>query len=372
MSELVVTRSNVQALRWKFLATASSLAFFGHFGVATAAPDNDSDQPVVWIELGGQLDFLSDSQQRFAPPFFAKIPQTGFTSPLTLEGPSNYDIEKDGKIVFQPNESDWIFSASIRYGRNSGNGFRHEQTSNLVGYFPIHNPTLARHRYAETTTSSNETHDIADFMAGRDVGLGASASLLSGGFRFAQFRSQSSAAVYADPDYNNPIKPSGFIPTQPKYFHNFGARVQNKASFTGVGPALSWGASLPLNSKTQNAQISFDWGLNGAVLFGRQKSKGSHQTNGKLSTGIGIAAFGLHYHTTHYTHSVQHDRSRMVAVPNVGAVAGLSFCYANAKVSLGYRADLFFGAMDGGIDTRKSENVGFYGPFANVSIGFGG
>jgi hypothetical protein len=59
-------------------------------------------------------------------------------------------------------------------------------------------------------------------------------------------------------------------------------------------------------------------------------------------------------------------------VPNVGGFAGVSLQRGAAKVSLGYRVDFFFGAMDGGIDTTKSENRGFYGPFANISIGFGG
>ena len=58
-----------------------------------------------------------------------------------------------------------------------------------------------------------------------------------------------------------------------------------------------------------------------------------------------------------------------VIVPNVGGFAGLSFRYADAKVSFGYRADFFFGAIDGGIDARKSETLGFYGPFATISIG---
>jgi len=61
-----------------------------------------------------------------------------------------------------------------------------------------------------------------------------------------------------------------------------------------------------------------------------------------------------------------------VAVPNVGALFGVSYKYQNAKVSFGYRVDEFFGAMDGGIDTRKSENRGFFGPYANISIGLGG
>ena len=62
----------------------------------------------------------------------------------------------------------------------------------------------------------------------------------------------------------------------------------------------------------------------------------------------------------------------MVAVPNVGALFGISYKYQNAKISFGYRADEFFGAMDGGIDTHKSENRGFNGPYATISIGLGG
>jgi hypothetical protein len=66
------------------------------------------------------------------------------------------------------------------------------------------------------------------------------------------------------------------------------------------------------------------------------------------------------------------DRSRSVIVPNVGGFAGLSYRYSNAKLSLGYRADFFFGAMDGGIDTRKTYDRNFYGPFATISVGLGG
>ena len=65
-------------------------------------------------------------------------------------------------------------------------------------------------------------------------------------------------------------------------------------------------------------------------------------------------------------------RSRTVTIPNVGGMAGVSLKFPNAKVSLGYRADFFFGAMDGGIDTAHRENVGFYGPFATMSVGIGG
>ena len=111
------------------------------------------------------------------------------------------------KISFHPSRSDWIFFASVRYGRNTSNGYRHQQTNSApLGEAII--PTLARHRYEQTTTSDTEAHDIFDFMAGKDVGFGAlgmkGTSVLSGGVRFAQFRSASGLAVYSDPDYINP------------------------------------------------------------------------------------------------------------------------------------------------------------------------
>ena|SRR5580692_7961928 len=116
--------------------------------------------------------------------------------------------------------------------------------------------------------------------------------------------------------------------------------------------------------------LALDWGLNAAILFGRQKAIVHHQT-----TAL--------YHPAHvyasdsdknllYQNITGHARSRAVTVPDVGGFAGLSFLYSNAKISLGYRADLFFGVMDGGIDRVKSENRGFYGPFASVSVGIGG
>ena len=373
MSELTNKQSGGHALRWNLLVTVSAFALLGSF-VDEAKASDDTDRPVVWIELGGELNRLDESRELIAPPFFTSVVNAGFASPLVFEKSPPYRIDEDGKISLQPEGSDWVFSVSIRYGRSSAKTNNHEQTNNLIGNVNNANPTHARHRYAETATSYTGTHDILDFMAGKDFGLGlfgrSGTSVLSGGIRFAQFRSKSGLSVYADPDYANPNVTSI---VGPKYFHNFSANARNQKSFNGIGPEISWDASAPLIGQIQNGQITLDWGLNGAVLFGRQKSVGYHQTKGKLSTGlISNPAQGKYYNTTHYTHSLSHNRSRMVAVPNVGAVAGLSFRYASAKVSFGYRADHFFGAMDGGVDARKSGNVGFYGPFATISMGFGG
>ncbi len=88
--------------------------------------------------------------------------------------------------------------------------------------------------------------------------------------------------------------------------------------------------------------------------------------NGKYQTVPPYGADPICFHAT------PHDRSRTVIVPNVGGFLGVSFRYPNAKVSLGYRADFFFGAMDTGIDARHTVDRNFYGPFATISIGLGG
>ena len=58
--------------------------------------------------------------------------------------------------------------------------------------------------------------------------------------------------------------------------------------------------------------------------------------------------------TTQHSNAAAFDRTRTVIVPNLGGFAGVSYCFPDAKLSLGYRADFFFGAMDGGIDTRRT------------------
>ncbi len=106
--------------------------------------------------------------------------------------------------------------------------------------------------------------------------------------------------------------------------------------------------------------------MNAALLFGRQKARFSHQSAVDRVTGVA-------YPTATQAHPMAtRSRSRMVTVPNIGGFAGLSYRIRNAKFAAGYRADFFFGAKDSGLDTRNTTDVGFYGPYATISIGLGG
>ncbi|HEY5238542.1 MAG TPA: hypothetical protein VIJ62_09200, partial [Rhizomicrobium sp.] len=282
---------------------------------------------------------------------------------------------------FQPQDSDWVFFASIQYGRSASHRHLHQQTYPSTVHLTAGTRTFgvikpAGAKFTDTVVQNGQQHLILDFQAGKDVGLGMFAgkkgtSVFSAGVRFAQFSTKSNIALKSDPDWHFTYYYVGYFHKSfpiGQSFHSNLAGLGSRHSFHGVGPSISWDASAPVVGNAQASEITFDWGLNAALLFGRQKAFTHHHTTARFAP----PPFNPRPYTV-YVHSTPiPDRTRTIAVPNVGGFAGVSYRFPNAKVSAGYRADLFFGAMDGGIDAAKKENVGFYGPFASVSVGLGG
>jgi len=392
MSELIPSKKNFrETARWQLLSGTSALVLIAY--LASPAIAEESDRPTLWIELGGQLNRLEESQEAFAPPFVALTPSI-FPSPLEAERSARYGLDESASLTIQPRGSDWVFSAAIRYGRSSTNRHVHHQTYPGL-YYKYHSPNGApiysgipaiAARFTDAKVQRTETHAVLDFQAGKDVGVGLfghdATATLDVGVRFAQFTSRSLIKLKEDPDWHFSNKPFFFsyhnsyfsfantyaVVFQP--YHSFEGMLQAQRSFTGLGPSISWKSSVPFAGSPQSAQLSFDWGVNGALLFGRQKARTHHQTTGRYHPpGSGISPNTSAYLITVYRHPAtpDHTRSRNVVVPNIGAFAGLSFRYDS-----GYRADFFFGAMDGGIDTRETFDRNFYGPFATISIGLGG
>jgi hypothetical protein len=236
--------------------------------------------------------------------------------------------------------------------------------------------------FGDTVARNSEAHVIADFTAGRDVGLGFgrdSAGIFDFGVRFAQFTAHSNATLRAKPDKfvsRIPQPPNPFLPGKHKYltnthFHTFYGNESLARSFSGIGPTLSMSGSSSIAGTSDTVDVAFDWGANGAVLFGRQKVNGHQRTVTNYFTKH-YQAGSLPKSTFLAPDAGPIGRSRNIVVPNIGGFAGFTFRHEGAKVSFGYRADFFFGAMDGGIETRRTSTVGFYGPYATISIGLGG
>ncbi|HVT25497.1 MAG TPA: hypothetical protein VHD95_12795 [Rhizomicrobium sp.] len=377
MSELINTRGNEANFRKRLLSTACCAAIVTVIS-AEAAEADGVNRPTVWIELGAQVERMGSVQQSFEPPFVDNLEALGFASVSSVQRPPRYAIGGEGGITFSPSGSDWVFSANIRYGRANGAEARSQafatsvvKQKKLGGVVVYTNIFPAPHLNA--SSEDRESHAVLDFQAGKDVGLGLfGSSTVSFGVRFAQFSSRRNDAFNGD--HGRHQFGTDFKYTIIQTNHRYYGSAEAAQSFHGIGPSLSIAASTHLFGHRDESEVTFDWGLNGAVLFGRQKIEGDVNATGiQYKTGLGQKA--PHYNrpfSSYRNHPAPLDRARSVTVPNLGAFAGFSFNYAAAKVSLGYRADFFFSAMDGGLDARKTYDRNFYGPFATISIGLGG
>ena len=363
--------------RRRFLTSVSALALLGQaYGIAQAeAAGASTDRPPLWLEFGWHYAQVGGIGLPLSPSFFDGIDQGGFTSPLTAERAIGWSYGGDTNISFEPGDTGLIFSVGLRYGRAHGRHHLHEQTNEArrekIGgkYQTLSSPIVEN--FSDTKASNSDTHVIADFQVGKDVGIGLfgqeGTSVVNFGVRFAQFKSRSHAEVYSIPDYYFPHPPHDIL----KYAfhqHNYHAVGDMERDFRSIGPSLSWDASAAIAGNSADGEISLDWGVNGAILFARQTVRGHHVTSGHYYYR---KALPLHQFSSAYQTSGSPNRSRRVTIPNIGGFAGLSYRFTDAKLSVGYRADIFVNAIDRGIDTRTTANRTFYGPYASISIGLG-
>ncbi len=373
MSERIHTHDNRATIRWKLLTGASALALAACAVSSGAARAEDSDHPLFWIDLGGQVEMLKGTSRIFKAPFMYQDPVPAAfagATPTENQRPPNFAFGAEGKVTFQPEESDWKFTAAIRIGRSHESRHVHHQIIQYVTFYaPSRQKTYSNSKYLSPFQDDkqriDEHHAILDFQAGRDVGIGLfgrqGTSTLSAGVRFAQLSAKTSLHITARPTL-------GTIPFYPPFpglptFYQYLLTAHAERSFHGVGPSISWNGSLPLVGNLEHGELALDVGADAAVLFGKQKAKVDHATKA--------------YHFSYYSYPQLYNtanastRSRAVTVPDAGGFIGLSWRSHSTKISFGYRAEILFGAMDTGIDARKTSNVTFHGPYASVSIGLG-
>jgi len=384
--------------RSHLLATVSAMALIVSLqGAEPALAAEKSGEPMLWVELGWEADHITDSAGSFPLPFGPSVPQSGVTGPLVqqLQLPHSYGDE--GRITFRPEGSDWTFGASVRYGRTKDRFSTLNQTAPagaadglnyyilFQGRYYTYPAILKQHtNYIHADTIANESHLILDFQVGRDVGLGlfgrGSTSTVSLGARYAQINtaqkiSQFNGIPDAHFEYFSPIavNPSSTRWGYRQLWDNLRGNAQAVRNFNGVGPSLNWDASALLFGNSRAGEFSLDWGANAAVLFGRQKKNTHHDTAGQRHC---YAAYYRYFCNQLIGDTAINDTSqslsdRRVLVPNLGGTIGISYRISDFKVSVGYRADFFFHALDAGGATHLNSTRGFNGLFASVSVGIG-
>ncbi|HVT23350.1 MAG TPA: hypothetical protein VHD95_01890 [Rhizomicrobium sp.] len=398
MSELINFR-NRSNVRFGLLVTTSAIALAAC--VASVTDAIAADRPTVWVEGGWHFDSVTGSNDIVVPPL-DDLTANGFPSTPTASNflgqgaggfPSFTEMEKalgrsqgaEGSISFQPKGSDWVFSISGRYGRTHTHrrlDQRHEivgETADVgsTGLSGYHKSTAHYANYVIQANDNKEAHVILDFQVGRDAGIGlfgdGTQSVFGFGARYAQMNMSSNGHAYAAPAVRfyghhgrNFFGKYGYSIFT--YHQNSATTLERHSSFQGIGPSLSWSNTTGLLGDVADGQLALDWGANAAVLFGRQKVKINYSTLTR-SFDPAIPPLGGYVSASKTVHRTQSHR---ITVPNLGGFAALSYRFTNAKISVGYRGDFFFGAMDRGLDTRRSVTTGFNGPFATISVGLGG
>jgi len=357
MSELINTHDNRATIRWKLLTGASALALATYVSSADLAKAEDTSQPQIWLELDGGFTQLDNSLEPFQPDFTLVTPRKSFiTEGITgIQKNARATFDGHAQISFEPSGSDWTFSAGIRYGRDSRNKSSNQQSATPTNIYRI------AYAYQNAAAQSSESHLMLDFHASKDVGLGlfghGGNSAIGVGIRYAQLTARNAINIQYNP--TNSLR----------HFNHYYASAALVHKFAGIGPSIAWNASTDLAGNKDDGGISLDWGVNAAALFGRQTARGHHSSAGyHISTHT---HYGEAIGHSIYQRSASPDRSKNVVVPDVGGFAAISWFYPGAKVSIGYKADFFFNAIDGGIDARKETNRGFFGPYASISIGLG-
>ncbi len=383
MSELVSSIHGGRTNRLQLLSTVSAAALI--VSLAPALASDDADRPTVWIEFGGQLERTTLSQAIFTPPFFGDASPDVIAPMADAQTWPRYSVGGEGKLTFEPEGSDWSFSAAVRYGRSNATRHLHHETSHeahqstFLGR-PASDAGGVLFAFGDGQSQLASSHAVLDFHAGKDIGVGlfgsGSHSVLSAGLRYAQFSESEDVTLLARPVYRSGptvILKYHVLSFHDRYLQNNTAMLEADRSTHAVGPSVAWDVSVPIVGHESTSAIAVDWGVNAALLFGRQRTRLKHQTSGAYYSGNRAGASQTAGLVSRYAHG-PYDRNRRqtVTIPNVGGFAGVSFKYVDAKVSFGYRADFFFNAVDTGVDSAKSSTIGFYGPFATVSIGLGG
>ncbi len=394
MSEMINKNDNRAVIHWKLLTGASALALTAYMTTAGVAGAADADRPIVWIDGGWQFEDVLGKGEPFVPPFDALGKANGFDSVVGLQNALGFSYGAQAGISFQPKDSNWTFSASVRYGRAHGQRAHHTEqhvTGNsyqtyisLVLFHNFHSghQTPTALLYFDGRASNNEKHAIVDFQAGKDVGLGLLGSaVISAGVRYLEESNASSMAVHEAPDFNFQYRKWNQTSLKEQkignFYHYSGSTAAREAEFKGIGPSLAWSNATSLAGNDQNGQLLLDWGANAALLFGRQKTRSQREsaTHYHYFSKHYSSAGHLHYKPVAKTSasyaSASGTRSRRVTVPNLGGFAGLTYRIQNFKASFGYRVDCFFNMIDGGTDTRHTVTRSFNGPYASISIGLG-
>jgi hypothetical protein len=218
----------------------------------------------------------------------------------------------------------WHISAQGRYGWASGGA---------PASFSFQSAPAAPFSFTNgTNTDHKETHWLADFMVGRDLGVGGNIQVKAG-VRVADLTAKTTASIAGG---------TQTAPPTPMIIGKFAATPEQKSSFLGFGPRVALEGHVPMQRSW-----TIDWGAGGGVLFGDRKVD---------LTGGSVSA-------VHFPNLSSSNRATVI---NLDGLLGLSYWFSTAsRLSLSYRVDAYLkGLTTFNATGTGTENVNriYHGP----------
>jgi outer membrane receptor protein involved in Fe transport len=339
------------------------------------------------IELAGMVESQKAGYSSISP--FAGA----FPAALDPVAPQHRDLDlgdgREVRLVYRPASGPWAIGADVRYGRANTSTFLHsdKQAGPPVCGLPgckystpsndpnvLYVPSKSATNWSDRSATDREEHLTADFVVGKDLGLGVSGnSALHGGVRYAQFKSTSKVSMDGIPDWQLPEGWIKYAPGKYQYAstaHHYRADIAAKREFKGAGPVLSWDAERALIGDETAGRLAVAGSLAGGVLFGRQETS--------IVGAEEAGTFQGKYSTTPEARPplartpIDIRRTRSISVPVIDVSLGLSYDVGRIKVGTGYRWERYFYVLDAGYAEHKSYDRTFDGPYFKIAVGFGG
>jgi hypothetical protein len=302
------------------LTGASAVALSVAVSTGQAAPQA---APPTWTVWGEGAAFWTGGGS-FNIPGLLGSGFTSFKPPVGAEGAVGFDYRWPG----QP----WHFVFDFRYGKTrtrSVNASSFFQT--LTSPFSVLQTTAT-----SSASTEHETHLVADFMIGRDLGVGADNPELEFGIRIADLYATAHMAASSQRTFYTPTAFGG----HPTTVAQLGSGDWS-SRFFGVGPRLAIVGGIPIVG-----EWSFDYGAGIAALIGRRELD--------ASTSAGFTAS---------------DRATAVVFNADGWLAFTVRFAPQFKFSSGIRGDFYNNALTTYDISGALKNIDrfYWGPFVRLT-----
>jgi len=309
-------------------ASAFALSFSGYSAEAQfVLPANST--PSQWTVWGEGASFQTGGGSINVPalpgltaPFMGLSPRGG------LEGAAGFDYNWAGP---------WHVVFDIRYGRSRTATNNSSSSSSSSFHSTTFKTFFSSHKSSSNSQSAweRESHLVADFMVGRDYGLGTTTGQWQFGIRLADLSAKTwvQQSATTSSSFFSTYIPNGALIRSGSTSSTENASGAFNSRFFGVGPRLAVTGSLPIQVAWS---IDYEAGIAGLI--------GDRSFNYLVTVTPGASLWG--------------SNNNYGIVFNADAWAGLSYALTSQlKVTGGIRADYYADAL---------TTYNFAGGFTNV------